>query len=90
MKCVLSLLVDGTISSSSGTIEQLLVNFNINVVEGHKLGLVVNARKHEVITDDINITAEFKSVAPDIKHVEDSSVMLLSASIGDKTALMRC
>ena len=67
-----------------GTAEQLLADFNTIVVEGRKLGLVVNVPKCELITDNNDVIEKFKSVAPDIKHVKTSAAMLLGAPIGDE------
>jgi hypothetical protein len=47
--------------------------------EGKKLVLVV---KCELITDEDDVVAQFKAVAPDIKHVNTASVMLLRAERG--------
>jgi division protein CdvB (Snf7/Vps24/ESCRT-III family) len=75
---------DGTIG---GTVEQLLKDFRVIVEEGKKLGLVVNTRKCEVITDDDDVVEKFKSVAPEITHVKTSSAMLLGAPVGSEQSV---
>jgi len=52
-------LDDGTIG---GTVERHIEDFDAIVAEGLKLGLVVNVRKCEIITDDSSIVDKFQSV----------------------------
>ena len=75
---------DGTIG---GTVEQLITDFNTIVAESMKLGLVVNVRKCEIITDDIHVVEKFKVVAPGIKHVKSSAATLLGAPIGGEQSV---
>ena len=75
---------DGTMGGDVGT---LLADFRMLMVEGSKLGLVVNDAKCEVITDDDEVMKKFKDVAPDIKQVNMSSAMLLGAPIGNEDSV---
>ena len=71
---------DGTMG---GEVDTLVADFQILVVEGRKLGLVVNIAKREVITDYKEVLQEIRSIAPNIQHVKTASAMLLDAPIGD-------
>ena len=62
---------DGTLG---GNFQQLLDDFQMLVEEGGKLGLVVNAAKCELITDNIDILDKFRAIAPDIKHVQPTTI----------------
>lgn len=75
---------DGTLG---GNVQQLLDDFQMLVEEGRKLGLVVNAAKCELITDNIDIVNKFRSIAPDMKHVQPSAAMLLGAPIGGEQSI---
>ena len=57
------------------------------MAEGRKIGLVVNAAKCELITDDTEVVEKFQSVAPDIKHVSTASAVLLGAPIGGERSI---
>ena len=63
-------------------VDVLLDDWNTVVEEGRKIGLVVNASKCELITDDLEVVSKFQSVAPDHKHVSIASATLLGAPIG--------
>jgi len=65
-------------------VNTLLADFQLLMVGGRKLGLVVNVAKREIITDDIDVLQKFRNIAPGIKHVEPASAigLLLGAPIG--------
>jgi len=68
-------------------VEILLRDLQMTIVEGKKLGLIVSTAKCEVIADDENVVERFRLIAPDIKHVRKSAVMLRGAPIGDKQSV---
>jgi hypothetical protein len=68
-------------------IDVLVEDWRTVVEEGRKIGLVVNAAKCELITDDLAVVEKFRSVAPDIKHVSTASAMLLGAPIGGERSI---
>jgi len=49
-------------------VNTLLADFQLLMVEGRKLGLVVNVAKCEIITDDVDVLQNFRNISPDIKH----------------------
>jgi len=73
--------------SLGGNVEVLLEDLQMIIVEGKKLGLIVNTAKCEVITDDHQVAERFRFLAPDIKHVRKSAAMLLGAPIGDEQSI---
>jgi hypothetical protein len=70
---------DGTLG---GNVADLLADFQTVRRSGEELGLVLNVSKCELITDDSDVVAKFREVAPDIKHVSPSIATLLGAPIG--------
>ena len=75
---------DGTMG---GEVDTLLEDFRMLMVEGAKLGLIVNIAKCEVITDDENVLQKIRDIAPSIQHVKTSSAILLSAPIGGNQSI---
>jgi len=57
------------------------------MVEGRKLGLVINVAKCEIITDDVDVLQKFRNIAPNVKYVKTSSAILLGAPIGGEQSV---
>jgi len=58
-----------------------MTDFNTLFAEGLDPGLVVNARKCEIISDDSSVVEKFSNAVPEIDHVTTSAAMLLGALI---------
>ena len=65
-----------------GEVDTLVADFQMLMVEGQKLGLVVHIAKCVVITDDKKVLHKIRSIAPYIQHVKAASAMLFGAPIG--------
>jgi len=83
-QCNIWYMDDGTMG---GDVDTLLTDFHMLMVEGRKLGLVVNVPKCEVITDDEEVLQKIRKMAPSIRHVKTASAMLLGAPIGGKQSI---
>jgi hypothetical protein len=75
---------DGTIGRN---IDKLLIDFDVIVNESKNIGLIISTSKCELITDDEEIVQQFRTVAPDITHVQTSAAMLLGAPVGDEHSM---
>ena len=75
---------DGTLG---GNVDTLLMDWRMLLEESKKIGLVINVSKCELITDDVDVVAKFKAIAPDIKHVGTAGAMLLGAPIGSEQSV---
>jgi len=63
--CNIWYMDDGTMRDDVNT---LLADFQLLMVEGRKLGLIINVAKCEIITDDVDVLQNFRNISPDIKH----------------------
>jgi len=59
-----------------GPIDELMQAFNTIRIEGAKIGLHVNERKCELITNDVYAIRRFQSIASDVIIVEPSAAIL--------------
>jgi hypothetical protein len=77
-------LDDGTVAGDADT---LLREFELVKREGPRLGLILNERKCEIITDDLDVMARFRQIAPNIMHVLRDDAVLLGAPVGGNAAI---
>ena len=65
---------DGTLG---GNVDVLIEDFETVQRIGSSLGLVLNEKKCELITDDMDVVEKFKIIAPSIMHISSSQAMLV-------------
>jgi hypothetical protein len=59
-------LDDGSIG---GDVETLVNDLETIRGEGYKIGLVLNERKSEIVSDDVSVVARLQAVMPGVRHV---------------------
>ena len=73
--------------SLGGHVSSLLSDLEIVRRVGPSIGLVLNDVKCEIVTDDISVVSNMKSVMPHIRHIPCCEAVLLGAPVGDLTAV---
>ena len=70
-----------------GRADELIQAFEYVRTEGAKIGLLVNERKCELITNDASVIQRFQSIAPGVIIVEPATAILLGAPVGGEQSV---
>jgi hypothetical protein len=70
-----------------GRVDELMQAFEYTRTEGAKIGLLVNERKCELITNDASVIQRFQSIAPGVNIVDPAVAILLGAPVGGEQSV---